>query len=152
AVNFDRYYAQRHNVFSFNRLSAVGEQYIPFWNQKRVIALRAATILDFHSDDQVVPFYLQPTLGTDTELRGFLPYPFYDENSIAMTAEYRREVSTGIDIALFADFGEVFHRPRDLNWSDMNGSAGFGFRFKNQGSVVARLDFGFSREGAQVWL
>jgi len=152
AVNFDRYYAQDNNVFSFNRLSAVGEHYIPFWNQKRVIALRANTILSLHSDDQVVPFYLQPTLGSDTELRGYRRYRFYDENSIALTAEYRWEISTGIDMALFADSGEVFHRPGEFTFSEMDGSAGFGFRFKYQRSVAARLDMGFSREGFQVWL
>src|SRR5262249_10897845 len=152
AVNFDRYSAQESSVFSFNRLSAVGEHYIPFWNQKRVIALRGSTILNFHSDHQVVPFYLQPTLGSDTELRGFRRYRFYDENSIALTAEYRWEISTGLDMALFADSGEVFHRPDDFKLSEMDASAGFGLRLKNLRRVVARLDMGFSREGFQVWL
>jgi hypothetical protein len=151
---FDRYQAENHPVFSFNRLSVAGEQYIPFLNGKRVIALREGAELSFHSDGQVVPFYLQPTLGSDTELRGFRRYRFYDENSVAFTGEYRWEISMGFDAALFADFGQVFHRPREIFSTGMEGSAGFGFRFKNENrrSEVARLDFGFSREGAQVWL
>jgi outer membrane protein assembly factor BamA len=141
-------------VFSFNRLSVAGQQYIPFLNRKRVIALRERAVLGFHSDDQVVPFYLQPTLGSDTELRGYRRYRFYDENAVAFTAEYRWEIGLGFDTALFADFGQVFHRPGEIFSSGMKGSAGFGFRFKNENrrSEVARLDFGFSQEGAQVWL
>jgi hypothetical protein len=34
----------------------------------------------------------------------------------------------------------------------METSAGFGFRFKNNHNIVARLDTGFSREGFQIWL
>src|SRR4029077_7342328 len=153
-ASFERYDAESHNRFSFNRLSLLGEQYIPFFNRKRVIALRAKTELSFHSANQVVPFYLQPTLGSDTELRGFRRYRFYDENAIALTAEYRGEIDTGFDMALFADGGNVFHDPGDLSLSRLKSSAGFGFRVKNQNErrAIARLDIGFSREGFQVWL
>jgi surface antigen Omp85-like protein len=151
AARYDRYLAQDHDRFSFQRVSGVAEQYIPFLNQKRVIALRARTDFSWHAGDQVVPFYLQPTLGNDLELRGFRRYRFYDENSMAMTAEYRWEVSTAFDMALFVDSGKVFHRPGQLNFSDMEYSGGFGLRFKNRNSVMARLDTGFSQEGVQVW-
>jgi outer membrane protein assembly factor BamA len=154
AAAFDRYYAQTHGEFSFYRLSLLGEQYLPFFNRKRVIALRAKTDLNYHSANQVVPFYLQPTLGSDTDLRGFRRYRFYDENSISLNAEYRWEISTGFDMAMFVDGGNVFHRPGQLSLSHLESSAGFGLRIKNQNErrVVARLDTGFSREGFQVWL
>ena len=150
---YDRYFAQSHNLFSFHRTSALVEQYVSFLNQMRVIAMRAKTELSFHSANQVVPFYLQPTLGSDTELRGFRRYRFYDENSLALTGEYRWEISTGFDMALFVDGGKVFHRSGQINLSGMESSAGFGLRFKNpQSFTIARLDIGFSREGFQVWL
>jgi hemolysin activation/secretion protein len=100
----------------------------------------------------VVPFYLQPTLGSDLELRGFRRYRFYDENSVALTGEYRWEINTAFDMALFVDGGRVFHRPGELSLSALESSVGFGFRVKNRRSVIARLDTGFSREGCQVWL
>src|SRR5262249_60670823 len=128
-VRYDRYYAEDPSIFSFNRLSAVGEQYIPFLNQKRVIALREKAVFSFHSGDQVVPFYLQPTLGSDTELRGFRRYRFYDENSIAFTAEYRWEIGNGFDTAAFADFGQVFHRPDEIFTFGMECLGGFWFQF-----------------------
>jgi hypothetical protein len=151
-ATFDRYHANGFNGFSFSRLSVVGEQYVPYFNQKRVIALRAKTDLSFHADSQVVPFYLQPTLASDTELRGFRRYRFYDENSLALTAEYRFEINSGIDMAVFGDAGKVFHRPGEISLSNMETSVGFGFSVKRRRSVVARLDTGFSREGVQLWL
>jgi hypothetical protein len=153
-ATLDRYNAESHSPFSFYRLSVVGEQYVPFFNRKRVIAIRAKTDLSFHSADQVVPFYLQPTLGSDTDLRGFRRYRFYDENSISLNAEYRWEINTGFDMALFVDGGNVFHRPGQFSLSRMESSVGFGLRFKNQSErrMIARLDTGFSREGFQIWL
>lgn len=150
-VVYERYYAQDHSRFSFYRLTNDAEQYIPFFNEKRVIALDEKTSFSFHSPSEVVPFYLQPTLASDTDLRGFRRYRFYDENAIAATAEYRWEVNSALDMALFIDAGKVFHAPGQLSLSDMASSAGFGFRFKRHQNLVARLDTGFSREGLQVW-
>jgi hypothetical protein len=149
---YDRYFAQDADRFSFHRVTAAVQHYIPFLNQGRVIALRAKTEFSFHSGDQVVPFYMQTTLGSDADLRGFRRFRFYDENSIVLNAEYRWEISTRFDMALFADAGKVFHRPGEISLADMETSAGFGFRFKNNHNIVARLDTGFSREGFQIWL
>ena len=80
-----------------------------------------------------------------------LRYRFYDENAILFNAEYRWEITTGFDMALFADAGKVFNRPGDISLSNLETSAGFGFRFKNREKVVGRLDTGFSREGVRVW-
>jgi hypothetical protein len=152
AVSYDRFHAHDDDRFSFHRVHAVADHYIPYFNGKRVIAMRAQTELTFHSGDQIVPFYLQPTLGSDTNLRGFRRWRFYDENSIAFTGEYRWEVNTGFDMAAFADFGKVFHRPGDISLSGLESSVGFGLRFKGPTRVVARLDTAFSHEGVQVWL
>jgi hypothetical protein len=55
-------------------------------------------------------------------------------------------------MALFYDYGNVFHRPRDIDLFSLESSAGFGLRIKDSNNVVLRLDTGFSREGSQVWL
>ena len=134
------------------KLIAEAQQYIPFLNEKRVIALRARTELSYRNTNQVIPFYLQPVLGGSDDLRGFRPFRFYDNNSLIMNAEYRWEVMTGFDMAVFADAGKVFHRHADLDLTDLETSAGFGLRFKTASSVIMRWDVGFSREGFQVWL
>ncbi len=134
------------------RLNAEAQQYFPFLNEKRVIALRARTELTYRNSDQRVPFYLQPILGGSEDLRGFRPFRFYDDNLLAMTAEYRWEVMSGFDMAVFTDAGKVFHRHAQLNFADLETSAGFGLRFKSRDGVVMRWDVGFSREGFQVWI
>jgi outer membrane protein assembly factor BamA len=131
---------------------ASAEHYIPFLNKKRVIAFRAATELSDPDGGNVVPFYMQPTLGGSDNLRGFGRYRFYDNNSLLFNAEYRWEISYGFDMALFADAGKVTPRRGQINLSSLQTDAGFGFRFKSPNKVVLRIDAGFSREGFQTWV
>lgn len=133
-------------------LNAEAQQYIPFFNGKRVIALRAKTELSYRNTNQVIPFYLQPVLGGSDDLRGFRPWRFYDNNLFVMNGEYRWEVMSGLDTAVFMDAGEVFHRHTDFDPGALETSAGFGLRFKTRDAVFMRWDVGFSREGFQVWI
>ena len=55
------------------RLELEAQQYIPFFNQRRVIALRARSELTYKNRNQTLPFYMQPTLGGSNDLRGFPP-------------------------------------------------------------------------------
>jgi outer membrane protein assembly factor BamA len=151
-LEYIRYGALDHDIFSFHRVTVAVDHYVPFLNKKRVIALRGATALSYHDRDQVVPFYLQPTLGGSTTLRGLRRYRFYDENSILFNAEYRWEVNTGIDMVVFGDAGRVFDRPHNISLEHLKTSAGLGMRFKTPRSIAVRLDTGFSNEGFQVWL
>jgi outer membrane protein assembly factor BamA len=146
------YYDDR-KVNTGNHKKFIGDiqQYIPFFNEKRVIALRGRTELSYRNPNQVIPFYLQPTVGGSDDLRGFRPFRFYDNNSLVLNAEYRWEIFTGFDMALFADRGKVFNRHAQLNFKGLEKSHGFGLRFSSRTAVVTRIDVGFSREGFQVW-
>jgi len=138
-------------AYSFYRLNLDARQYIPLFNGKRVIALRGATWLTDTDRTQAVPFYMQPTLGGDT-MRGFRPFRFYDNNAVLVQGEYRWEASEALDVALFADGGKVFRNWEEWNLHKLEGSFGFGLRFKGRdGGVAYRIDTGFSREGFQVW-
>jgi hemolysin activation/secretion protein len=95
---------------------------------------------------------MQPTLGGFNDLRGYRPLRFYDDNAVVASAEYRWEVSTGFDLAVFGDAGEVFHRPSQFSLSRIQNDVGFGLRFNNQRNLMFRIDTGFSREGFQVWV
>ena len=138
----------RHN---FRHLQLEAQQYIPFFNSRRVIALRARSILSFNNPGQSVPFYLQPVLGGSDDLRGFRSYRFYDDNQIVVNAEYRWESFTGLDMALFFDAGKVTPKRSQINFHDLETAAGFGFRFNVRNNVFLRLDVGFSHEGFQFW-
>lgn len=136
---------------TFRRLDLEAQQYIPFFNSRRVIALRAKSVLTYANRNQVVPFYLQPTLGGSDDLRGFRPFRFYDDNMMVFNAEYRYEIFSGLDMAVFGDAGKVFRDRDQWNFDDLEGAYGIGMRFNARNNVFLRIDAGFSHEGFQVW-
>jgi len=138
--------------YSFDWVNLDAQQYFSFFNQRRVIALRGRVQAAQPRNGDRVPFYLQPTLGGPDTLRGFAPFRFYDNASVLLNGEYRWEVFSGLDMALFVDGGQVFDSWRQINLNDLHADAGFGFRFNVRNDVFLRLDTGFSREGFQIWL
>ena len=104
---------------TFRRLELEAQQFIPFFNQRRVIALRGRSDLTYKNRNQTLPFYMQPTLGGSNDFRGFRPFRFTDDNLIVFNAEYRYEIFSGLDMAVFGDAGKVFHSKRDWNLNDL---------------------------------
>jgi outer membrane protein assembly factor BamA len=137
--------------YGFREVDASATQYFPFFNEKRVIVLRAATNLTFTDSRNQVPFYLQPTLGGSDDLRGFRPYRFYGSNRAVANAEYRWEVFSGMDGAFFFDAGQIFDRRSQFDFSEFETSWGFGLRGNVRNVPIIRVDVGFSREGFRVW-
>jgi outer membrane protein assembly factor BamA len=151
-AEYSNYSDRTLGLHDFQRLDIELQQYVPFFNKRRVIALRGRSTLTFADDSQRVPFYLQPSLGGSDDLRGFRPFRFYDDNLIVVNGEYRWETFSGLDMAVFADAGKVFPRRAQWNFKDMEGSVGFGLRFNVRNNVFLRTDVGFSHEGFQVWI
>ena len=73
-------------------------------------------------------------------------------NMLVFNAEYRWEAFEGLDLALFADTGQVAARASDIRFSHFRTAYGLGFRFNTARSVVVRMDVGFSNEGKRVFL
>lgn len=151
-AQFSDYRDRTLGIGDFRRLDLEAQQYIPLLNQRRVLAFRAKSALGFREGGQVIPFYMQPSLGGSEDLRGFRPFRFRDDNLFVANAEYRWEVFSGLDMALFADAGKVFARRSDFDLSHMQTDVGFGFRFNARNVTFLRLDVGFSHEGFQVWV
>jgi outer membrane protein assembly factor BamA len=149
-AQFANYTDQKLSRHDFRRLDLEAQQYVPLFNKRRVIAMRAKTAMTFTDGNQSVPFYMQPTLGGQDDLRGFRPFRFRGDNLLVMNTEYRWEVFSGLDMAVFGDAGKVFAHKSQLNLKDLETSAGFGFRFNARNNVFLRLDVGFSHEGFQV--
>lgn len=146
------YRDQKLNLHDFQRMDAEIQQYFGFFNNTRVLALRAKTTLTDAERGQTIPFYMQPIVGGSEDLRGFLPFRFYDNNSLVLNAEYRWHVMSVMDMALFADGGKVFPRRGELNFSHLQGDGGLGFRFNFEGRPFLRVDIAGSHEGFQIWL
>lgn len=140
------------DLHNHRRFDVEAQQYIPFFNQRRVIALRARTELTWKNGGNPLPFYMQPTLGGSNDLRGFRPFRFYGDNLVLFNAEYRYEVFAGLDMAVFGDAGKVFQSKKDWNVHDLEASYGIGMRFNARNAVFMRIDAGFSHEGWMLWL
>jgi hypothetical protein len=150
-IQYSKYSDRKLRQFNFNRVEVELQQYFSFLNERRVIALRArADLTDAHRGNRV-PFFFQPTVGGSNSLRGFRQWRFTDDNALILNGEYRWEVFSGMDMAIFADAGKVFPRWEDLNFQELEASLGFGMRFNIRNSVFLRIDTGFSHEGFQVW-
>jgi hypothetical protein len=150
-AEFVTYSDTKWGRYSFDRLNLDVQQYFGFLNDRRVIALRGRLdATDAHQGNRT-PFYLQPTLGGADDLRGFRPFRFYGNAAMVLTGEYRWEVFSGLDMALFMDAGRVFDDWHQVKFTDLEKDYGFGFRFNVRGSVFWRIDVGFSREGFQIW-
>ncbi len=153
-------YTARFDVFNdtdlarhdFRRLDMEAQQYLPFFNQRRVFALRARTVQTFLRSGQTLPFYQQTALGGGDDLRGFRPYRFHGNNLAMANVEYRWEVFSGLDMAVFADAGQVSNRKWQFRARDMETAVGFGLRFNARNAPFLRLDVGFSHEGFQIFL
>ena len=104
------------------------------------------------ADDSRMPFYLMRTLGGSHTLRGFSDFRFRDRHMVAVQAEYRFEIFTALDGAVFYDAGQVAPRLDRFQLRDFQRDWGFGFRFGGNGGVFLRLDQSFGGEGPRTWL
>jgi Omp85 superfamily domain len=143
---------QKSGDMTFNRVDLDVRQYIGFFAGRRVIALRGVlTTSDSNEQNEKVPFYLMPYLGGKDTLRGFRKYRFRGPHSLMFQAEYRYEIWSGFDGALFYDTGKVALRREDLNLQHLESNYGIGFRFNTDAGVVMRVDAAFgSRDGKHL--
>jgi outer membrane protein assembly factor BamA len=151
-AQFADYRDRTFGAANFRRLDMEAQHYVSILNQRRVFAVRAKSALTFRDNRQTLPFYMQPTLGGSEDLRGYRPFRFRDNNLVVFNGEYRWEVFSGLDMALFADAGKVFPHKSEFNLKHLESDAGFGFRFNARNRTFLRLDFAFSHEGYQIWV
>ena len=153
AARFRKFSDRGLDKFSFSQPEFEFQQYVPYFNKTRVIAIRLRTRLSYADEErQVVPFYGQPMLGGNDDLRAFARYRYYDNNYLIANVEHRWYAFTGLDVALFADAGTVAPARHDVDFSDMRYGGGIGLRFRLQNSVIMRIDFAYGNEGARfMW-
>jgi len=138
--------------YSFNRMDVDVQQYIPLLRDRRVLALRAMASASDADAGQEVPFYFQRTLGGPDDLRGFRRFRFRDNNMLLLQAEYRWEIFTAVDGAIFYDAGKVAPRREDLNLQDLESDYGIGFRFGTRNGVFLRVEGAFGSSGGKHFI
>jgi outer membrane translocation and assembly module TamA len=89
-----------------------------------------------------------PTLGGHDTLRGVRNNRIPGPHPQVLQAEYRFEIWSGLDAAIFYDAGKVALRREDLSFKHLEKDYGFGFRFNTAQGVILRVDSAFgSRDG-----
>lgn len=137
--------------FDFTRKEAELQAYLPFNYGHRVFAARLAGTFDSPRTGSRIPFYMMKPLGGAGDLRGFREFRFRDENQVVLNVEYRWEAWIGLDMAIFADFGQVFRNTSDLSADTLASDYGFGVRFNSERAVFLRIDIARSVEGTRAF-
>lgn len=104
------------------------------------------------SPDGQVPFYRLQSIGGSRSLRGYGAGQFRDRNVLLTNVEARCQVWHWLDMALFADVGQVFRDLDDARLADPHVGYGLGFRVKKDGQTLGRLDVAFSEDGITTHL
>ena len=149
-MRYREYWDIDRRTFAFRQTEYEFQQYIPYFNKSRVIAIRSAVVLTFPKEGNEVPIYLQPVLGGNDDLRGFGGYRFRDNHSAYVGVEHRWHASSNLEMSAFLDAGKVVPLKRNIDPTRMNYSGGIGFRFRVRSAVVSRTDFAVSREGFRI--
>jgi outer membrane translocation and assembly module TamA len=140
-------------LYTFSRADLDVRQFVSFLSERRIFAARAFVSTSDTKTGQTVPFYLMPTLGGNDSLRGFRPYRFRGPHALLLQGEYRFEVWSGLDAALFYDAGKVAMNRSDLDFKHLESDYGFGFRFNTDNGTILRVDAAFgSRDGKHLWI
>lgn len=147
-VQFDDHRERDTDRFSFRSFEAEAVQLIPILRANWVIALRGlATVTDLE-DSNDVPYFMLPSLGGGTTLRGYPDFRFRDRNRLLMNAELRWTPARFLDMALFYDTGKVASRRGDLDLEDLKDSYGIGMRLIGLNGYALRVEVARSREHA----
>ncbi len=132
--------------FSYRDLRFEALHAFPIFDKKRVFIARVIGESTDSPGGNLVPFYAQPTLGGSTTLRGFDEFRFRDRNALLINAEYRWEAFSGLDMAIFGDWGDVGPTWDDIEIKELKSDYGLGFRFNTFRSVFLRIDLARSHQ------
>jgi hypothetical protein len=143
-------YADTDETYSFDRVDGEIVQHLPILRENWVISLHGLVQTTL-SDDDVVPYFLLPSLGSGSTLRAYPSGRFRDRHSLLLTGEFRWIPSRlGLDMAFFYDMGKVTPRWDDLSLKGLKSNVGVGVRFHSPLATPLRIEFAHGREGINI--
>lgn len=140
-VEFSRWTSRGGTPSSFNAMTADLRQFIPFFHDTRVIALRGVVWHTAPDGGAEVPLYYQPVLGGGRALRGYSEFRFRDRSALLLQAEYRYQLFSGADGVVFYEAGTVGRSLSDLG--SLKTDYGVGLRFGAGEGVFMRVEAAF---------
>jgi hypothetical protein len=143
-------FTDRDDTYSFSRLDAEAVQHIPILRENWVISLHGRLESTIGDDDQV-PYFLLPSLGSGSTLRGFSSWRFRDRHAALVSGEWRWIANRlALDMALFADAGVVAPRFEALTLNAVATDVGIGVRFHGPARTPLRVEFAHGSEGMRL--
>ena len=138
------------DTYGFQQVDYEAIQHVPILRDSWVLSLRGRVETTFERSNQIIPFFMQPSLGGGSNLRGFTSWRFRDRHSLLLSAEWRVLANRFLDMAVFYDAGKVTARRSDINFADLKSDVGLGFRFHGPLATPLRIDIARSNEGFQI--
>ena len=141
-----RYDDRTSGAQSFDRVEGEAAGFLPIAGGRVVLALHGWYIgTEPRTIGGSVPFYLQPSLGGLNTMRGYTDFRFHDDHAVVANAEMRLALMTHLDLAMFADAGNIAPRRNDLDFAKR--SYGAGFRLHTRRETFATFDVAKADEG-----
>lgn len=134
--------------FTFSTVDAEALQVVPLVGDTRLV-LFGRMVSQQAAAGRDVPFYLMPWLGGDDSVRGYSTYRFRDRSLAHVNAEYQWPIFEYMDMAFFADAGNVAPAPGDFSADDLKTAYGIGFRFHTDRRFVLRIDAALAGSGVR---
>ena len=141
-----RYDDRTTGNMSFDKTEAEAAGFLPIGGGRVVLAVHGWYVgTEPRTPGGSVPFYLQPSLGGLSTLRGYTDYRFHDDHMVVAQAELRLALMTHVDLAVFGDAGNVAAHRDNLNFDKR--SYGVGVRMHTRRETFAMLDMAKGDEG-----
>ena len=138
------------DVYSFDRVDAEIIQHIPILRETWGLSLRGR-LQTTVGDTDVVPYFLLPSLGSGSSLRGYSSWRFRDRHGLLFSAEWRWFPNRmAMDAAIFFDTGTVADRLDALSLGQMESDVGIGVRFHSPVATPLRVELAKGSEGFKL--
>jgi len=146
-ASYERNHERRGLPYSFDLQEYEVVQLMPLVREQFVLAFRGLTTLTTADAGNEVPAMLAPFLGSGSTLRSYRTRRFTDRNRLLLTGEYRWRPSRYLDMAVFADAGQVAADRHQFTTSAFDVSRGIGARFHGPAFNAVRVEVARGREG-----
>jgi hypothetical protein len=144
------HYADRDGTYTFTRFEAEAVQHIPILRENWVVSLRGR-LESTPGDDELVPYFLLPSLGSGSTLRGYSSWRFRDRHAVLASGEWRFILNRlALDLALFVDTGMVAPQLEAITTSAFVTDYGLGIRFHGPAKTPLRVELATGREGTRL--
>lgn len=143
-------YADIDGDYSFDRVDGEIVQHLPLLRENWVVSLHGLVQTTL-GDEDVVPYFLLPSLGSGSTLRGYSSWRFRDRHSLLLTGELRWIPNRmAVDMGIFYDMGKVTSRWDDLSLEGLKSNVGIGIRFHSLVATPLRIELASGRDGLQL--